>query len=424
MCNPSSLRAQSRARGPERAWPLRDCFQPPGALPIRLANPVLPHPFLITPASGNQPVFCFLKQRLCWTIAAVATRLANEPRVVEPRLLEIMKIKSFQFELQLAHEWATAASGAKKGRIVTFVELTSADGVTGVGESAPSNRYGETLETVIAFLKQVNPQKLSFDDVAASMAYLDGISKNDFAAKAAVNIAFVDGAAKKAGKAVYDFLGLGFTENKHVTSYTIGIDTPEKVRQKVLEAAQYPMLKLKVGVPQEREIMEALRGVAPLKKLCIDANEGWQTKEAALKNIEWFARDPHIEFVEQPMPAGTSAQDLAWLKQRSPLPVFADESFVSAKDAAFCAECYHGVNVKLVKTGGISGGYEALQAARKAGLKTMIGCMIESSVLITAGAPSGRVGGLSGYRHQSADHQRSLSRLFGPERNHFLCRSA
>jgi L-alanine-DL-glutamate epimerase-like enolase superfamily enzyme len=316
------------------------------------------------------------------------------PRVVEPRLLEIMKIKSFQFELHLAHEWATAASGAKKGRIVTFVELTSPDGVTGIGESAPSNRYGETLETVIAFLKQVNPQRLSFDDVTASMAYLDEVSANDFAAKAAVNIALVDGAAKKAGKAVYDFLGLGFTENKHVTSYTIGIDTPEKVRQKVLEAAQYPMLKLKVGVPQEREIMEALRGVAPLKKLCIDANEGWQTKEAALKNIEWFARDPHIEFVEQPMPAGTSAQDLAWLKQRSPLPVFADESFISAKDAAFCAECYHGVNVKLVKTGGISGGYAALQAARKAGLKTMIGCMIESSVLITAGA---HLAGLADY---------------------------
>ncbi|MDB6110194.1 MAG: Mandelate racemase/muconate lactonizing protein [Pedosphaera sp.] len=297
-----------------------------------------------------------------------------------------MKINSFQFELHLAHEWATAGSAAKKGRVVTFVELNSADGFAGVGESAPSSRYGETLETVVAFLKKVDPQKLSFDDVAASMAYLDRISPNDFAAKAAVNIALLDGAAKQAGQAVYDFLGLGFTENKHVTSYTIGIDTPEKVRQKVLEAASYPMLKCKVGVPQDREIMAALRSVAPTKRLCIDANEGWKTKEAALEKIEWFARDPHIEFVEQPMPAGTSAQDLAWLKQRSPLPLFADESFISAKDAAFCVDCYHGVNVKLIKTGGISGGFEALQAARKAGLKTMIGCMIESSVLITAGA--------------------------------------
>src|SRR4051795_3606568 len=180
-----------------------------------------------------------------------------------------MEIKSYQFELHLAHEWATAGSAAKKGGIVTCVELRSADGVAGVGESAPSSRYGETLETVVAFLKKVDPQRLSFGDVPASMAYLDEISANDFAAKAAVNIALVDGAAKQAGKAVYDFLGLGFIENKHVTSYTIGIDTPEKVRQKVLEAAPYPMLKCKVGVPQDREIMAALREVAPLKKICI-----------------------------------------------------------------------------------------------------------------------------------------------------------
>lgn len=255
-----------------------------------------------------------------------------------------------------------------------------------IGESAPSDRYGETLATVSEFLKKVNPNRLSFDDVAGSMAYLDTISPGDFAGKCPVNVALMDGAGKKYGKATYDFLGLGFTENKHITSYTIGIDTPEMVRLKVREAAQYPVLKLKVGVPQDREIMAALREVAPTRTVRIDANEGWKTKEEALKNIEWFARDPHIEFVEQPLPARTDWKDVAWLKERSPLPLYADESYVSASDAALCSECYHGVNVKLVKTGGISGAFAALTAAKNAGLKRMIGCMIESTVLISAGA--------------------------------------
>jgi L-Ala-D/L-Glu epimerase len=297
-----------------------------------------------------------------------------------------MEMKVFQFELQLAHQWATAGSAAKKGRVVTFVELRSSDGVVGIGESAPSDRYGETLATVTEFLKKVNPHRLSFDNVNQSMAYLDTISPGDFAGKCPVNIALMDGAARKTGQAVYDFLGLGFTENKHLTSYTIAIDTPDIIRLKTREAAQYPVLKLKVGVPQEHQILAALREVAPAKTLRIDANEGWKTKESALENIERFAKDPHIEFVEQPMPASADWRDLAWLKKRSPLPLYADESYVSAADANLCAECFHGVNVKLIKTGGISGALAALAAAQKAGLKRMIGCMIESSVLISAGA--------------------------------------
>jgi L-alanine-DL-glutamate epimerase-like enolase superfamily enzyme len=297
-----------------------------------------------------------------------------------------MKIKIRTFDLCLAHDWAISGSVPKKTRTVIFVELASNSGLTGVGETATSTRYQETLETAVAFLKRIDPKKLSFDDIPASMAYLDQLSPGDFAAKCSVNIALCDGAAKKAGKAVYDHFGLGFTENKHVTSFTIGIDTPEKVRQKILEAEIYPLLKLKVGGPQDREIFAVLREVAPNKTVRIDANEGWTTREEALKNIEWFAQDKHIELVEQPMPAVSNPKDLAWLKERSPLPLYADESYVSAKDVSLCADCYHGVNVKLIKTGGITGAYEALQAAKKAGLKRMIGCMIESSVLITAGA--------------------------------------
>ena len=118
----------------------------------------------------------------------------------------------------------------------------------------------------------------------------------------------------------------------------------------------------------------------------MDANEGWKTKEEALERLEWLATDGHIQFVEQPLPATTKPEDMAWLKQRSPLPLFADEAYLSAADATRCAEGFHGVCVKLAKTGGVSRAYEALQAARRAGLKTMLGCMIETSILISAAA--------------------------------------
>jgi L-alanine-DL-glutamate epimerase-like enolase superfamily enzyme len=119
----------------------------------------------------------------------------------------------------------------------------------------------------------------------------------------------------------------------------------------------------------------------------VDANEGWKTRDEALRMLEWLvATDPKIQFVEQPMPRHTPMADLIWLKERSPLPIFADESCHTIKDIPHCAEGFHGVNVKLIKTGGISMAYDTLQAARKAGLKTMLGCMIETSVQISAAA--------------------------------------
>jgi L-alanine-DL-glutamate epimerase-like enolase superfamily enzyme len=202
-----------------------------------------------------------------------------------------------------------------------------------------------------------------------------------------LNLALLDGAAKRAGKPLHDFLDLGFGENHHVTCFSIGIDAPETISKKVLEAAEYPVLKLKVGDPRDQENFAALRRVAPDKPVRLDANEGWKTKEEALRMLEWLvATDRNIQFIEQPMPRDTTEQDLIWLKQRSPLPLFADESCHAVKDVARCAECFHGVNIKLVKTGGVSMAYETLQAARKAGLRTMIGCMIETSVLISAAA--------------------------------------
>ena len=303
-----------------------------------------------------------------------------------------VKINFRRFDLQLAHRWAIArsfrpgGSGGTDVYKVVFAELTDENGATGLGEAAPSSRYEENVDSTLAFLEQVDPRRLSFSDLTGSMNYLDSLAPKNFAAKCAVNIALLDGAARLAGKPIYDHLGLGFSENKHVTSFSIGIDKPEVIRQKVLEADPYPVLKLKVGGPDDQQNLAALREAAPKKPVRVDANESWQTKEEALKRIEWLASDGHIQFIEQPMPATADPKELAWLKARAPLPIMADESYLLAKDLDRCAECYHAVNVKLVKTGGITAAMEALQAARLAGLKTMIGCMIESSVLITAGA--------------------------------------
>ena len=301
-----------------------------------------------------------------------------------------MKFRAF--DLKLAHRW-TISTGLRPGGSggtnlypVVFVELADETGIQGIGEAAPSTRYEGGVQSTIEFLRRVDPQRLSFSDIPASMDYLNSLGGQHFAGKGAINIALLDGAARRVGKPICDHLGLGFTEGKHISSFSIGIDSPEMIRQKVLEAASYPVLKLKVGSPQDRLNLAALREAAPQKPIRVDANEAWKTKEEALQQIEWLASDGAIQFIEQPMPASTDPKDLAWLKSQTPLPIMADESCRSVQEIALCAECYHAVNVKLMKTSGINGAYETLTAARKAGLKTMIGCMIESSVLITAAA--------------------------------------
>lgn len=303
-----------------------------------------------------------------------------------------MKLTFRRFDLQLAHRWTIASglgpggSGGTNTYKVVFVELIDDDGVRGLGEAAPSSRYREDVDSTLGFLERVDARRLSFHDVAASMSYLDGIAEGNFAPKCALNIALLDGAARRVGQPIYEHLRLGFTEARHVTSFSIGIDQPEIIRRKVIEAERYPVLKLKVGSQADRQNLAALRDAAPTKTVRVDGNEAWKTKEEALRNIEWLATDGHVEFVEQPMPAAADPKDVRWLKDRSPLPIMADEAYRSASDLDRCVEGYHAVNVKLVKTGGITGAFEALRAARQAGLKTMIGCMIESSILITAAA--------------------------------------
>ena len=297
-----------------------------------------------------------------------------------------MKLEARCLDLRLVDPWTIARTRGMNSFKAVIVELTGDDGLRGVGEAAPAARYGESAETVEAFLRRVDAQRLSFDDLPNSLKYLESLSPGDRSAKCGVDVALFDGAARRAGKPLHDFLGLGFREGVQLTSFTIGIDEPEVIRRKVVAAAGFPVLKMKVGVPGDKTNLHALREVAPTKSVRVDANEGWSTREQALDMIEWLAQDQHIQFVEQPMPASAPVRDWIWLKERSPLPIIGDESYHQDQDARQAAECFHGVSVKLVKSGGISAARRALEAARRLGLRTMLGCMIETSVLISAAA--------------------------------------
>jgi L-alanine-DL-glutamate epimerase-like enolase superfamily enzyme len=288
--------------------------------------------------------------------------------------------------LRLAHTWNIARTRGMRVAEVVQVCLTDLDCLEGIGEAAPIGRYGESVRTVEAFLAKVDAQRLRFDSVAESQAYLEALSPGDLAAKCAVNVALLDGAAKRQSQSLHDFVGLSFRENHYVTSFTIGMDQPQVIEQKVIAAGEYPILKMKMGTAEDKMHLASLRHAAAVKPVRVDANEGWATREQALEMIEWLASDGHVEFVEQPMPASKPVADWAWLKERSPLPIVADESFSLKADLAVLGQCFHGLNVKLVKTAGVTDALTILKKARAAGLKTMLGCMVESSILISAAA--------------------------------------
>ena len=236
-----------------------------------------------------------------------------------------MQLSFRPYSLRFAHPWSISSSvvsGGKTSSDVVFAELKDKNDLLGIGEAAPSTRYNETSETVLSFLASVDPSRFSFDGLEASMAYLDKVAPNNFAAKTAINLALLDGAAKRAGQAVFDFLKLGFTEERHVTSFSIGIDRREVIEKKVLAAQEYPVLKLKVGGPGDKATMQVVREMVPEKRIRVDANEAWLTKERALAEIEALANHGKIEFVEQPMPAAIPASSWEWLRKRSPLPLF------------------------------------------------------------------------------------------------------
>lgn len=302
------------------------------------------------------------------------------------------------YSLKLDQPWAIASrlGPAGKGiseRCCILLKLEDAEGNCGFGEAAPVTTYGETALTVISFLNKFDWSKVSFADLESSLAYLHGSAPGNHAAKAAIDLALHDGAAKASRQSLAASLGLNFDPaTLPPSSYSIGLASPQDIALRAEAGAKFPIIKLKADSRNLEASLHAFRSVSPHKPLRIDGNEAWKTREEALRAIRLIADFGPIEFVEQPMPRETSLEDASWLKEHSPLTLVADESFLSLADLEYCSHAFHGVNVKLAKSGGIAPAKALLESAKSLGLKTQLGCMIETSLGIAAAL---QLGGLA-----------------------------
>jgi L-alanine-DL-glutamate epimerase-like enolase superfamily enzyme len=287
--------------------------------------------------------------------------------------------------LKLAHTWTIArgSSDEKKNGLLTV----TAEGVTGYGEAAANKRWNQSFETSEAAFAKVEKAVagLSPWDHLTWLEKAEGAAGGDHEVVAALDIALWDWKGKRLGRPVHQLLGVP-AHGMPVTTFSIGIDTAEVMKQKTKEAAAYPKLKVKIGLANDEENIAAIRSVSS-QALTVDANEGWASVEEARKKILWLNGVKPL-YLEQPMPAALDAE-MAKLKGLATYPVLADEGVLTAADVAKKAGLFDGVVVKLAKAGGITRSWEQVVVARAVGLKTMCGCMIESSVGIAAGLALG-----------------------------------
>ncbi|MBI5217174.1 MAG: dipeptide epimerase [Ignavibacteriae bacterium] len=292
-----------------------------------------------------------------------------------------MKISYKCFDLKLLHTF-TISRSSKDVEPCVIVELEH-EGIIGYGEAAPSERYGETAETVMQFLGRVNLQQ--FDEpfqLDEILTYVNNLAEGNTSAKAAIDIALHDWIGKKLNIPLWKLWGLN-KEKTPLTSFTIGIDSLDVIEKKVREAEPYPILKVKVGVSNDEEIIKTIRKITD-KVIRVDANEGWKDRIQARDKILWL-EEQGVEFIEQPMPA-SQLDDIAWLREQVHIPLIADESVVSLHDIPKLYGAFDGINIKLMKCTGLREAMRMIHTAKAANLKVMLGCMIESSVAISAAA--------------------------------------
>jgi len=289
---------------------------------------------------------------------------------------EAARLELEPLALRLRHRFAIARGFEDVSH--TLIARLIARGIEALGEVTPSSRYDESVELIEKQLSAVVLDDAKLLDVDATLSQLPGTQRG---AMCALDLALHDFAGKLLDVPAYTLFGLDPRDAKP-TSFTIGIADIDETIAKVREAAHMPILKVKLGAGREIETLEAIRSVYN-GTIRIDANEGWTPEEAVacLRELERFG----IEFCEQPVPAG-HPEHLRYVRERSPVPIYTDEDSVSEDDVPRLAGCVDGINVKLVKCGGMRAAARMIRAARERGMKVMIGCMIESSVLSTAAA--------------------------------------
>ena len=305
--------------------------------------------------------------------------LGEEPVVAGPKR---MKLRFYPYELQLQHTF-TVSSYSRNTTPGVQVEIDY-QGFTGYGEASMPPYLGQSVESVTAFLQQVDLEQFAdpfcLEDI---LEYVDSLSPGDTAAKAAVDIALHDLVGKMLGAPWYRIWGYDAAKAPS-TTFTIGIDTPEVMKEKTLECAgRFNILKVKLGTDRDKEIIETIRSVTDLP-LAVDVNQGWDERFQALDMIYWL-KERGVVMVEQPLAIGRY-DDQAWLNERSPLPIFADESVQRLSDVPRMHGLFSGINIKLMKCTGLREAHRMVELARALGMKVMLGCMTETSCAVSAAA--------------------------------------
>lgn len=276
------------------------------------------------------------------------------------------------------------AHGVRSSTPIVLTQIAH-DGVIGYGEASMPPYLSETHETVLSFLNKaaVVISKITFPfDMETVLKEIDPLAPNNTAAKAAVDIALHDLYGKLINKPCWQIFNCDKNKTPY-TTYTLGIDEPEIIKQKIIEGEEYKIIKVKLNGENDRSIIETIRSVTD-KPIAVDVNQGWTNKQHALEMIEWL-NDKNVLFVEQPLPKN-NLDDAAWLFERSPLPLFADESIQRLSDIDKVKDCFHGINIKLMKCTGMFEAHQMIREAKALKLQVLIGCMSETSCAVSAAA--------------------------------------
>lgn len=331
----------------------------------------------------------FLQTATLATAGAALSPLCSSaaPRQNKRSLRSKMKLSFFPYELRLRHVF-TVATYSRTTTPDVQVELEY-EGYVGYGEASMppylSKELG-TLDSVQEFLSRAAKRLEDFSDpfqMEDILSAIDALDEGNAAGKTAVDIALHDLVGKLLEQPWYRLLGLNASLAPS-TTFTIGIDTADVVRQKTKECAEkFNILKVKLGRDNDKEMIETIRSVTDLP-IAVDANQGWKDRRYALDMVGWL-KEHGIVMVEQPMPK-EQLDDIAWVTEQSPLPIFADESIQRMGDIASLKGAFTGINIKLMKCTGMREAWKMVNTARALGMKVMLGCMTETSCAVSAAA--------------------------------------
>lgn len=290
-----------------------------------------------------------------------------------------LQIEYCEYNLDLKHTF-TVSSFSRKSTPCILLRLTY-DGIIGYGEASMPQYLGESIPDSLNFLQIIKQSKLTHPaNLDDNLNYINSISKSCSSIKAALDIALHDIFGKLENKSWAKHQNYNL-KHSLVSSYTIGIDSEEMIIKKIKEASEFEILKVKLGTPDDKKIISTIRKNTE-RPLYVDANQGWKDKEKTLELICWL-KENNVLLVEQPFPV-SMIKETEWLKQKSPLPIFADESIKRIEDIELVKNAFNGINVKLMKFGGIRQSEKIIKLAKESGMQIMLGCMTETSCGISA----------------------------------------